>query len=58
MTDVGPKTPIFKAPFIWIIAWNKNYGKLKPGIVAYTVILQMGGWTLRNCQLIKSSYIA
>jgi hypothetical protein len=55
------KTPtmetIFQAPFIWIKAWNKNYRKLLPGIVAYAVIPQMGGWTLRNGQLIKSSYM-
>jgi hypothetical protein len=31
---------IFQAPFIWIKAWNKNCGKLKPGIVACAVILQ------------------
>jgi hypothetical protein len=32
---------IFQAPFIWI----KNLEQL--GIVAYAVILQKGGWTLR-----------
>ena len=49
--------PIYQAPFIWIRAWNKNCGKLKPGIVACTVIPQMGGWTLRNGWLIKFSYM-
>jgi hypothetical protein len=44
---------IFQAPLIWIKAWNKNCGKLYPGIVAYVVIPKMGGWTLRNGQLIK-----
>jgi hypothetical protein len=37
---------------------TKIVEKLKPGIVACAVILQMGGWTLRNGQLIKSSYMA
>jgi hypothetical protein len=36
---------------------TKNCGKLSPGIVACAVIPQMGGWTLRNGQLIKSSYM-
>ncbi len=33
---------IFQAPFIWIKGWNKNCGKLWPGIVAYAVTLQNG----------------
>jgi hypothetical protein len=33
---------IFQAPFIWIKAWNKNCGKLLPGIVACAVIPQNG----------------
>jgi hypothetical protein len=37
---------------------QNNVEKLKPGIVAYAVILQMGGWSLRNGRLIKSSYMA
>jgi hypothetical protein len=49
---------IFQAPFNWIKAWNKNSGKLYPGIVACAVILQMGGWNLGNGWLIKSSYMA
>ncbi len=44
---------IFQAPLIWIKAWNKNCGKLYPGIVTYAVIPKMGGWTLRNGQLKK-----
>jgi hypothetical protein len=48
---------IFQAPFIWIKAWNENFGKLYPGIVAYAVIPQMGGWILRNGRLIKYSYM-
>jgi len=48
---------IFQAPFIWIKAWNNNCGKLLPGIVACAVIPQMGGWTLRNGWLLKSSYM-
>ena len=48
---------IFQAPFIWIKAWKIICGKLLPGIVAYAVILQMGGWTLRIGRLIKSSYM-
>jgi hypothetical protein len=48
---------IFQALFIWIKAWNKNGGKLYPGIVACAVIPQMGGWTLKNGWFIKSSYM-
>ena len=33
---------------------QKLCGKLLPGIVACALIPQMGGWTLWNCQLIKS----
>jgi hypothetical protein len=49
---------IFQAPFIWIKAWNKNCERHKPCIVACAVIPQMGVWTLRNGQFIKSIYIA
>jgi hypothetical protein len=49
---------IFQAPLIWIKVWNKNSVKLLPGIVACAVIPQMGGWTLRNGQLVKPSYMA
>ena len=45
----------FPAPFIWVKLGNKNCGKLQTGIVAYAVILLLGGWTR---QLIKSSFIA
>jgi hypothetical protein len=36
---------------------TKIVEKLYPGIVACAVIPQMGGWTLRNGRLIKSSYM-
>jgi hypothetical protein len=36
---------------------TKIVEKLVPGIVACAVIPQMGGWTLRNGWLIKSSYM-
>jgi hypothetical protein len=49
---------IFQAPFIWIKAWNKNCGKTLTWHCACAVIPQMGGWTLRNGQFIKSSYMA
>jgi len=44
---------IFQAPFICIKAWNKNCGKLKPGIVACAVIPQVDfeEWSVYKIQL-------
>ncbi len=38
---------IFQAPFIWIKSLEQKLSGNQPGIVAYAVILQKGGWTLR-----------
>ncbi len=40
---------IFQAPFIWINSLEQKL--IKPGIFAYAVILQKGGWTLRTVGL-------
>jgi hypothetical protein len=55
------KTPLWR-PFFRHHSFGskletKIVEKLQPGIVACAVIPQMGGWTLRNGRLIKSSYM-
>ena len=42
---------IFHVPFIWIKAWKQKLSGNQPGIVAYAVILQKGGWILRTVGL-------
>jgi hypothetical protein len=42
---------IFQAPFIWIKNLEQKSSGNKPGIVAYAVILQKGGWNLRTVGL-------
>jgi hypothetical protein len=55
----GSKPPLWR-PFFRHHSFGSKLGtkiEEKPGIVSYAVILQMGGWTLRNGRLIKSSYM-
>ncbi len=44
---------ILQAPFIWIKSLEQKLSGNQPGIVAYAVILQKGGWTLRMVGLLN-----